>query len=632
MSHHVLQDIHWPHLVAGLVILQSLTPSPSLSQLRPDDSLPENSRLVPEGNQIRIEGGTVRGDTLFHSFQEFSIPESLEVHLDNAPNLETIITRVTGSDLSQLDGHLSANGTANLILINPNGIHFGDNARLSIGGAFLGTTAEQIQFADGSVWGTSPSQSPPLLQISVPIGLQFGDTPGTIVNRSQARDSQGEVRGLDAAQLSLLAGEVQMVGGGVRSPQRMEFGSFGPGSRVNLDGQGRVAAVTARTLGPIELTQGAILEGGEIRLLGDRLAMTEAQILSSGTGAIAIDMQTGVDLNPESRILSQNGPDVQIQTQQFHLRDNAAVVSSVDDGGQGGDITLEAREGIMLLGSGFEPFSQYLATMAGDGLQPLTVISGIFSQGVSGQAGDIHLITDGDLTLQQGSMVNQAVFESAQGGNLTVDVGESLDIQESGFLSLTLPNSQGSAADVTINTDRLRIRDGGIVAGATFGDGHSGQITIAAQDRIDVINSRADAFILTGIFSNSFLATGTAGDIHIVTTHLRAVDGGTIASNSGGWLGNVLIIEGGSGGDINIQARESLELTGLSEDGRFGSGIVTATFGSFPSGNVTLHTPRLILQDGAGLSTETFGPADGGRLEVRADEIHLSGRIANLWL
>lgn len=80
-----------------LVILQSLTPSPSLSQLRPDDSLPENSRLVPEGNQIRIEGGTVRGDTLFHSFQEFSIPESLEVHLDNAPNLETIITRVTGS-------------------------------------------------------------------------------------------------------------------------------------------------------------------------------------------------------------------------------------------------------------------------------------------------------------------------------------------------------------------------------------------------------------------------------------------------------------------------------------------------------------------------------------------------------
>ncbi|WP_159783018.1 filamentous hemagglutinin N-terminal domain-containing protein [Sodalinema gerasimenkoae] len=630
-------SIYWRQLLATVVILHYLSPTPSLSQLRPDNSLPDNSRLVPEGNQIRIEGGTVRGDNLFHSFQEFSIPESLEVHINNASTIETIITRVTGSNLSQLDGQLSANGTANLILINPNGIHFGETAQLSIGGAFLATTAEQIQFSDGSVWGTSAAQDAPLLSLSVPIGLQFGETPGPIVNRSG-------VRGLEAAQLSLLGGGVQVTGalgfaqpkGQVRSPHALELGSFGPGTLVNLDGQGRVADVAATSLGTIELTQGASLEGGEIRLLGDRLEMTDgAQILSQpllepfsgGTGAtIAIEMQTRVDLEGGSRIISLNGPDVRIQTQQFNLRDNAAVVSQVRDGGQGGNMILEASEGITLTGSGFEGFNQYLAAMAGDLLQPGEVITGIFSQAVSGTAGDIHLMTDVHLNLQQGSIINQAVFESAQGGQLTFDVRGTLDVHESGILSLTLPNSRGSAADIRVNTNRFSLRDGGVLAGATFGDGDSGQITIEAQERVDLMNTRAEAFIPTGIFSNSLLGTGTAGDIDLVTTHLRGAAGGTIASNSGGFLANQLVREGGRGGNITIEARESVELTGLSEDGSFGSGISAATFGRFPSGNVTLYTPRLILQDGAGLSTETFGPADGGRLRVTANEIYLLGQ------
>ena len=621
--------------VGGLMALSLLEVGPTLAQIEPDQTLSGPSRSLRQGNQIRIDGGTVANDTLFHSFREFSIPESVEVHINNDPGIATIMTRVTGSMPSQIDGQLGANGTANLIFINPNGIQFGETARLSLGGSFLATTASDIQFADGSSWGTTSSQDAPLLTLSVPMGLQFGDTPGAIVNRSQARDNQGAVRGLEAAQLSLLGGPVQVAGGQVRSPQTVELGSFGPGTFVNLDGQGRVAAVTATSFGPIELTQGAFLGGGEIRLLGDRLWMSEGSQLFSeavsegvlpGTGAIAIKMQTGVDLESGSRILSLNGPEVRIQTQQFSLRDNATVVSHVNDGSRGGDITLEASQGITLTGSGFEQFSQYLAVMAGAGLQPDDVITGIFSRAVSGNAGDIRLMTDGNLTLQHGSIINQAVFESAQGGDLTVDISGTLDFQESGILNLTLPNSQGSVGGININTENLSLRDGGIIAGVTFGEGNSGQITIEAKERIDLMNTRVDAFTPTGIFSNSFLGTGTAGDINLVTTHLRGLSGGTISSNSGGFLGNVVVTEGGLGGNITIEAQESLYLTGLSEDGTFGSGISTATFGRFPSGDVIINSPRIITQDGGGLSTETFGPADAGSLEITANEIHLLGQ------
>ncbi|KPQ34247.1 MAG: Large exoproteins involved in heme utilization or adhesion [Phormidium sp. OSCR] len=614
-------------LFGGLIALSFLEMGPTLAQIEPDQTLSGPSRSLRQGNQVRIEGGTVANDILFHSFREFSIPESVAVHVDNSPAIATIITRVTGSTPSHLDGQLSANGTANLIFMNPNGIHFGETARLSIGGSFLATTAAEIQFADGSSWGTTSSQDAPLLTLSVPTGLQFGETPGTISNRSVALNRQGAVRGLDTAQLSLLGGAVQLNGGRMRSPQTVELGSFGPRSVVYLDGQGRVADVTATSFGPIEFTQGASLEGGDIRLLGHDLQMSEgAQLVSSGSGTIAIAMDNTVNLDSGSRILSQNGPEVRIEAQQVRISGNSALISQRTTPGQGGAITIEAREGITLTGGGFNQFNQHLMAMASAGLQPNDVITGIFSRAVSGRAGDIRLITDGDLTLQNGSIIDQVVWGEAFGGDLAIEVAGTLDLHESGMLNLSLANSQGSAGDMGIQTGTLSLRDGGVIAGVTFGDGNSGQITVAANDTIDIINTRVDSFIPTGIFSNSVFGTGTAGDIHLVTTHLRGVAGGTISSNTGGFLASVVVTEGGLGGNITIEARESLYLRGLSEDGTFGSGVSTATVGRFPSGDVTINSPRIVIQDGAGFSTETFGPADAGTLRVTANEIQVFGQ------
>ena len=193
-----MKGIFWL-VTLGITSLQILSANSCLAQssnIVTDDSLGnETSQIEKNSQRIGlpveiIRGGAQRGINLFHSFREFNVSEGRGAYFFS-PNAEiqNILTRVTGSNRSEILGTLGTFGNSqpNLLLINPNGILFGENASLDLQGSFVGTTANGVQFGERGVFSATNPKAPALLSVN-PSALFFNqvNAQASIQNNSVA--------------------------------------------------------------------------------------------------------------------------------------------------------------------------------------------------------------------------------------------------------------------------------------------------------------------------------------------------------------------------------------------------------------------------------------------------------------
>jgi filamentous hemagglutinin family protein len=657
--------------VLGTLVLFPLTFSviwvrPAVAQIVPDGTLGAESSIVTPLDTLRdqIDGGAIRGSNLFHSFQDFNIDNGRGAFFSNPTGIENILTRITGGNSSNIFGTLGVLGNANLFLINPNGIVFGPNARLDVGGSFFASTAEGITFLDGYQFSATNPDVPPLLTINVPIGLQFGANPGGILNQSVATNDAGEVRGLEVPlgrTLGLVGGDIALEGGRLTAESgRVELGSVGGSSSVSLtpvDVGFALGYAGVENYQDIVLSQQALVDtrgerGGDIQVRANRLLLQDGGAIVADTsgegqaGTLDINATESVQLIgtvPDSTLVTGlsastfsagNGGEININTGRLLVEDGSIISVSTRGNGQGGMLNVNAKESVELIGT-----------------TPDGVFGGLIgSTSGFGNAGTVN-ITTGRLILQGGaSIFLGSENEEGIGGNggiLSVNATEFVELSGtapdgnpgSGISVFT--NGTGGGGSIDITTGRLIVRDGAAIMLGTDGEGRGGNLTVNASGSVEVLGTAT----IPGVFENesgilktrlnsnltaSTSGTGDGGSIDITTGRLLVGDGANISLRTTGE---------GRGGTLTINASESVELSGVEAEPTeitifqpegepivstliLPSQLSVSTDGVGDAGEIAINTGRFSIQDGGSISLNTNEGAGGrgGTLTINATE------------
>ncbi|MBF2063214.1 MAG: filamentous hemagglutinin N-terminal domain-containing protein [Calothrix sp. C42_A2020_038] len=389
------------------VIVYFITSIAAHAQIVPDATLPTQSVVTPDQERINITGGTQTGANLFHSFTKFSVRAGESVYFDNPRTVENIIMRVTGRDISNIDGLIRAAGNINLYLLNPNGINFGKNAALDINGSLFASTATLI-FPDGMF--NAIDTTSPLLSVSAPIGIQWGNAQGDI----------------QLSTTNLLFRDVKLVGNNITVT-----GSFTTTGNLNL---------AARTIN---------LDAAVINLTHASNASFQADVISISNGSQVI-----------SSAITQDGSNITIKSNhKFIMKgETTGLFSDTAPGSKfnGGNISIQAptieikdkaKVNISNQGSGNSGNLQLFT-------DNLNIKGGTLSAKTAAEGGNISVLASELLLLGNNGTISTLSRGQGNGGNINVQAGFVL-VNPNENNDITTSTTQGYGGRIKISSNAI---------------------------------------------------------------------------------------------------------------------------------------------------------------------------------
>lgn len=591
----------WHAGLSGLL----LAPVAALAEVVLDGSAGPAGSLAGPNFQIDEVHGSRVGSNLFHSFSQFDIASGQSATFNGQAGTQNVIGRITGG-ASQINGAVSSSiDGANLYLINPAGMVFGEGASVNVTGAFHASTADYLDLVSGS-------ETERFLAAGGSVPRLLSAAPGSF----------GFLEG-NVASINVL-GEVGLNGRAFHFSSRNM--TLGGGGQLQADAVGAV-------------------DGGDIHIDVDRLLMT-------GDSEISSDVSVGA---------SGNAGDIFIHADSVTLRGNDSetpeISSDTEGSGHGGNIRISVRDSLMIRSDGQLP---------PDDPNEGSNLSGISteSKGGGGNAGNIEIdAAGGELSLHNGridsgtrtsgaggridisantvslsgqSFVSSGTHAAGDSGTITIDTGH-LDMRgESEIGSDVERDASGRAGNIIITADTVALRGAGAegtpeISSDTEGSGSGGNIHITVRDSLTVRSdesvARADqAGIFTNSKSDNTGTGGASGGITIVAGRLD-MNSGTIASRSvtSGLAGDVSVTADvidlrrsavqaesalSDGGNVELTATDYL----LLRDSRLTSDVTNNA-----GGNLTIKADSLVLDDGA--LTATAGAGRGGNITVTGQRL-----------
>ncbi|MEL7007264.1 MAG: hypothetical protein AAGM29_01450, partial [Cyanobacteria bacterium J06588_4] len=238
----------------------------------------------------------------------------------------------------------------------------------------------------------------------------------------------------------------------------------------------------------------------------------------------------------------------------------------------------------------------------------------------------------GSLSIVEGSSIDTSTFGQGDGGNIAIAVdgdvsiaGFTVDTEGNPSISSNISselgtNAVGSAGNIDITADSLTLDNRAFLSNSTFGEGDAGNVTVDVNNGVSLNNN---AIIFNNVERN---AVGNSGGIIIDAESLALSNGSQIQTLVRGSTAENPAFGQGNAGDISIDVQEDINLTGFSVDSA-GNRIVTQVNSDLnrnavgSAGNVNLRADSLTLNDGAFVSSSTFGQGNAGNVNIEIDNV-----------
>ncbi|MBI4740377.1 MAG: filamentous hemagglutinin N-terminal domain-containing protein [Betaproteobacteria bacterium] len=422
----------------------------------------------------------------------------------------------------------------------------------------------------------------------------------------------------------------------------------------NVGAQG---GIEIRASGEVVLDAGALVsqtasaaQAGAIRIDAARLSAYRASKIDTSTfaggNAGTIALQVGdLSLLEGSRLYNQ--------------------AATADSTGRGGTTTIRAQGTVLIAGKSNAGARSGVTTSSFGGGEAgsididagsLILSGGVLRAGAGdiGRAGKI-LVRAGDVELDSRASIDAGSTGRGDAGFISVDASRLVLTQDAEIGAQTTGGGRGGT--IQIRTGTLDLSDGGTIDNRPYYyQQRAGDITVEASESIR-IRGRGEGF--TASPGSDEVSTGIlsfTGNISVSAPELTLLDSGGISSrtwnnlNAGNLTANVdrLVLRNGGhlgtdamgsslyrggAGNITVNARESVLISGMATDGVRDrpASMVSGTRSSGGAGRIDLTTPFLRVSDNATInaSTGVFGEGGAGGVTVRANAVELlaGGRI-----
>lgn len=573
--------------VAGLLIL-SVLPVPASGDVILDGSLGMGGAINGPEYAIEAEYGRLAGPNLFHSFSRFNVGIGETAIFNGPDSVDNVIGRVTGGDISTILGTIrSSIPNADLFLLNPAGILFGETASLDFGGSFFAGAADYLRLGDGGTFFAIPGENE-ILSTADPEAFGFLDTP------------QGKVEFLgngDSSPFFVPDSETLAVFGGEIAIGR-EIGAASGTIRLG-------AAASPGEMGINDQTPNAIEKSGDISV------SDSAFVDVSGEGSGSIYIFCGKFHVKNGGVLAdtygdEDGGMVDVRAETVLMEDGGFISADTEGNGNGANIRISATESVTFKG-------------VDDYGYPSSIYSNTYGEDAdAGRAGDIRISTK-ILSMQDGARIDSFSNGSGSGGNIFITAETSAAIfgwdgdgNSGGIAASSEADYGGNAGDIAIDTGNLSLADGALIDSSVSGSGKGGDISIRATGNVEFSggDSRGQGSGIIARTAGGGADAGNGGNVRIDASEIHLRDGGWIGNTSAG---------GGNGGGVVLKSTGAVRFSGTDENG-FASRVYTSALCeedyAGDAGDISIEALSAMFSDGGGVTAGTDGPGAGGTVAL----------------